>query len=154
MSALLLGVAAVLLAAGATMIVRGMAGRAMVRQELSTQKIVFPDRDDLPADLARYARAHVRTGEQARAFADLIAAHVAQATGGRTYAEINDEWHAGGRNDERLAGLRETAFTGQAMRSALLGAYQAWQVTTLVIGLGAILAPIGLAFVAIAVTWA
>jgi hypothetical protein len=152
MFALLLLVGAVLLVAGPTMVFQGMVGRRQITHELSSQKIVFSGTSDLPADLTRYAGTQVRTGEQAKAYAEVIGAHVASATGGRTYSEISDEWLAGGRTDERLAGLREMAFMGQTLRGSLFGAYQAWQITKLVIGLGILLAAIGLVFLALAGT--
>lgn len=151
-SALLLGVGAVLVVAGATMIVRGLVGRREIRQELSAQKIVFPSAESLPPSLVRYAGARVSSGVQARGFADLIAANLAGATAGRTYAEIAEECRSGAGRDGQLTQLRETAFVGQSLRASLLSAYQAWQVTTLVIGLGALLALIGLAFVAMGVS--
>ncbi|MGW0433322.1 hypothetical protein ACWDV4_12395 [Micromonospora sp. NPDC003197] len=49
-----------------------------------------------------------------------------------------------------LPRAREMAFMGQTLRGALLGAYQAWQVTLLVIGLGALFTALGLAFLALA----
>lgn len=148
----LLGLAgAVLLVAGPVMIARGLTGRRSITQELTNQKITFPAHDVLPAELARHAGAQVHTGDQARVFSDLIAAHVTQATGGRTYSEIADEWLAAGRKDERLARLRETAFMGQALRGSLLAAYQAWQISALVIGLGALFATIGLIVLALAI---
>lgn len=152
-SILLWLVGAVLLIAGPTMIVRGVAGRKQINDELTDQKIVFPAAECLPAALVRHAGVQVRTGEQARAFADLIGTHVAQASGGRAYAEIADEWLAGGRKDERLARLREAAFMGQSLRGSLLGAYQASQITALVIGLGALFAAIGLVFLVLAESW-
>jgi hypothetical protein len=152
MLTLLLGLtAAVLLIAGPVMIVQGLAGRRTVGKELTAQRISFPVEDDLPNGLHRYAGTPVHTGTQARAFSELIAAHVAKATGGRTYSEIADQWMAGGRDDERLTRLRETAFMGQSLRGALLGAYQAWQITLLVTALGAALTAIGTAFLALAV---
>jgi hypothetical protein len=151
-SALLLAVGAILLVAGPTMAHRGLTGRRQIQDELAKQKIIFAERSKLPADLARYAGSQVRTGEQAKAYAELIGVHVARATGGRTYSEIADEWLAGGRSDERLGELRETAFMGQSLRGSLLGAYQAWQITTLVTGLGIVLAAIGLVFLALAAT--
>lgn len=48
------------------------------------------------------------------------------------------------------SGLRETAFVGQLLRASLLGAYQAWLVTTLVVGLGGLFALIGVGFIALA----
>jgi hypothetical protein len=151
-SALLVVVGCVLLVAGAGMMARASAGRRQIRRELSDQKIVFPDADHLPPGLTRHACTQVRTGEQARAFADLIGANVARATKGRTYAEIAEVLHAGGGADEQLARMRETAFVGQALRASLLGAYQAWQLTLLVLSLGALLAVIGLVFLVMAVT--
>ena len=152
MMAILLGLTAtVLLVAGPTMIVHGVVGRRSVIRELAQQRISFPAVDGLPAGLHRYAGTLVHTGTQARAYADLIGAHVTKATGGRTYAEIADEWMAGGRTDERLTRLRETAFMGQSLRGALLGAYQAWQITVLVLALGAVFTAMGATFLALAV---
>lgn len=85
----------------------------------------------------------MRTGDQARAYSAMIAANLAKATGGRTYSEIAADCMAGGHEDERPGRLRETAFTGQSLRGALLGAYQAWQVSLLVVGLGALFAVMG-----------
>jgi hypothetical protein len=139
-----------LLIAGAVMIVQGWAGRRRVGHELARQRISFPAGEALPGSLTRYAGLPVHTGAQALAFSELIGEHVTKATGGRTYAEIADEWQAGGRTDERLTRLRETAFMGQSLRGGLLGAYQAWQVTLLVIGLGALFSTVGVAFLALA----
>jgi hypothetical protein len=149
-SALLAAVGIALLIAGPTLIWRGVAGRQQVQTELSNQRIEFPSGDALPASLMPYAGIRVRTGDQARAFADYIAGNVSKATAGRTYAQIVDELHAAPHADERLARLRETAFMGQSLRGALLTAYQAWQVSMLVIGLGSLFAAVGLAFVMLA----
>jgi hypothetical protein len=144
---------AVLAAAGVAMVVRGFAGRAAIRGELADQRIVFPDSAALPAGLARHAGAAVRTGAQARAFADFIGQNLTRITAGRSYAQISDEWHAGGRGDARLAELREAAFAGQMLRGSLLGAYQAWQVTVLVIGLGGLFCVLGVVLFALAGSW-
>jgi hypothetical protein len=153
MASLLFVVGAVLLGAGLVMVLRGRAGRGQIQHELAEQKIAFPQVDDLPATLTRYAGRQVTTGGQARAYSDLIATHLATATAGRTYAQIAEEWQAGGRTDERLAQLRETAFMGQTLRASLLGAYQAWEITTLVAGLGGMLTAIGAVFLALGATW-
>ena len=141
-----------LVASGPVMCVQAWRGRQRIVQELGDQKVNFPVADRLPPELAQYAGAQVRTGQQARAFSDLIALNVAQATGGRTYSDISHEWLTGGRRDEQLALLRETAFMGQSLRSALLAAYQAWQITALVLGLGALLTGVGVVFVSLAWT--
>jgi hypothetical protein len=150
-SLLLLTVGVALVVAGPVMTARALTGRREIERELADQRIVFPPADRLPAELARHARAQVRTGGQARAFATLIATNLASATDGRTYAEISEELHASN-GDDQLARLRETAFLGQSLRASLLGAYQAWQITVLALCLGALLTAIGLVFLVLAAT--
>jgi hypothetical protein len=140
-------------AAGPVMLLRGLSGRKEIRAELAAQKIRFPGHG-LPAHLARFVDEPVETGPQAHAYAELIKDHVAQATAGRTYAEITEELHATGGDDEKLAQLRQTAFMGETLRASLLSAYQAWHITTLVTGLGALLTGAGAALVATASTLA
>ncbi len=142
----LVGVA--LLVAAPIMIFQGVSGRRNVTRELVQQRISFPP-SGLPAALGAYAGRPVRTGIEARAYSDLIADHVVSATGGRTYAEISAEAQKN-KGDESLGKLREMAFMGETLRGALLGAYQAWQVTLLVIGLGALCAAMGVGFLALA----
>ncbi|MEU5609180.1 hypothetical protein AB0H03_10695 [Streptomyces sparsogenes] len=142
-------VGAALLAAGPVMLLRGRQGRKEIRTELAAQKITFPDHG-LPAHLAALAGQSVATGPRAHAYADLIKDHVAKATGGRTYAEITEELHATGNDDEKLAQLRQTAFMGETLRGSLLSAYQAWHLTTLVMALGGAVTGLGAALVATA----
>lgn len=137
-----------LLVAAPIMIFQGFTGRRGVTSELEQQRISFPS-SGLPATLGAYAGRPVRTGIEARAYSDLIGAHVLAATGGRTYAEISAEAQRN-KTDESLSKLRETAFMGETLRGALLGAYQAWQVTLLVIGLGVLCAATGAGFLALA----
>lgn len=142
-----------LVAAGIVLAVSGLAGRTAIRGELSEQRIVFPAADELPAPMARHAGAAVHTGAQARAFAGFIGQNITRMADGRSYSEISDEWIAGGRADDRLGELRQAVFAGQMLRGSLLGAYQAWQVTALVIALGALFAAVGLVFVALGAAW-
>lgn len=135
--------------AGPVMLLRGRSGRQEIRAELAAQKITFPDQG-LPAHLARFAGSPVETGPAAHAYAELIKDHLVKATGGRTYAEITEELHAGGGDGEKLAQLRQTAFMGETLRGSLLSAYQAWHLTTLVTGLGGVLTGLGAALVATA----
>ncbi|GHD90734.1 hypothetical protein [Streptomyces naganishii] len=137
---------AAMVAAGAVMLLRGRGGRKEIRAELAAQRIAFPGHG-LPARLAPHAGAAVRTGPQAHAYAELIKDHLTHATGGRTYAEITEELHATGGDDEKLTRLRQTAFMGETLRGSLLSAYQAWQLTTLVQGLGALFTGVGAALV-------
>lgn len=152
-SVLLTLAGAAMLIAGPIMIAMGVDGQSMIRDELSSQKISFTDdRAELPEDLRQYAGEQVTTGPQAKAYADLIKVHVSEATSGRTYSEVSGEWIAGGRKDAELGQLRQTAFMGESLRGSLMSAYQAWQVTWLVIALGALL--IGLSVVFGATAWA
>ncbi|WP_330340263.1 hypothetical protein [Streptomyces sp. NBC_00557] len=142
-------VGAALVAAGPVMVWRGRNGRKEIRTELAAQKITFPDHG-LPDHLVPLTGRQVETGPQAHAYAELIKDHLVQATGGRTYAEITEELHATGNDDEKLSALRQTAFMGETLRGSLLSAYQAWHLTTLVTGLGALLTGLGTALVATA----
>ncbi|MBB6172295.1 hypothetical protein HNR23_002355 [Nocardiopsis mwathae] len=144
-----LGVVGVaLLAAGPVMVLRGCGGKKEIRTELAAQKITFPVERGLPDELTAYAGKPVRTGAEARAYADLIKVHLDGATRGRTYSELSDEYYASGSADEKLADLRQTAFMGESLRASLMSAYQAWQLTTLVVGLGALLTALGAALIA------
>ncbi|MCF3132325.1 hypothetical protein [Streptomyces olivochromogenes] len=142
---LLKAMGAALLAAGPVMLWRSRSGRNEIRTELAAQKITFPERG-LPAHLAPFAGRPLATGPEARAFADMIKGNLARATDGRTYSEITAELHAAG-NDEKLAKLRQTAFMAETLRASLMSAYQAWQLTSLVTGLGALLTGLGAALV-------
>jgi hypothetical protein len=136
-----------MLVAGPIMIAQGVNGQDMIKDELAAQKISFPDdKAKLPAALQEYAGVQVTTGPQAKAFAEYIKGHVSDATGGRTYSEVSEEWIAGGRKDAELAQLRQTAFMGETLRGSLMSAYQAWMVTWLVIGLGTLLVGLGVVF--------
>lgn len=146
-AAVLTLVGAAMLTAGPVLVIRGGAGRKLIRRELTEQKIAFPDGGSLPAELAPYGRVQVTNGEQAKAFADLIGANVLRATGGRTYSEVSHDLLVAGGEDTKLADLRQTAFMGQTLRASLMSAYQAWNITTLVVGLGALFTGMGTALV-------
>lgn len=147
-ASVLLGLSAVgMLVAGPIMIAQGVSGRGQISDELASQKIVFTeDKAELPADLKQYAGERVDTGPEAKAFAAYIKGHIQKSTGGRSYSEVSSEWIAGGRKDAELAQLRQTAFMGETLRGSLLSAYQAWQLTWLVIGLGALLTALSVVF--------
>ncbi|MFI7535968.1 hypothetical protein [Streptosporangium sp. NPDC049376] len=136
------------LTAGAVMTARGLRGRDEIRDELSRQRITFPEKG-LPPELTAYAGHQVENGVQARAFADMIGGNVRHATRGRTYSEVTAELHAAGGQDDSLAALRQTAFMGETLRASLMTAYQAWQITSLTVGLGAVLMGAGAAFVTV-----
>jgi hypothetical protein len=134
------------LAAGPVMVYEGVHGQHEVTSQLSEQLISFPAQGSsgLPAAEAGYAGQQVRTGPQAKAYADMIETHVKEATGGRTYSQVSAASMAAP-TDTKLAGLKQTAFMGESLRGSLMGAYQAWEVTDLVIGLGVAFTGLGAA---------
>lgn len=134
------------LAAGPVMLYEGVHGRHEVTSQLTEQQIAFPAdaAAGLPAAEAGYAGQLVTTGGQAKAYADMIETHVKEATGGRTYSQVSAAAMAAP-TDTKLAGLKQTAFMGESLRGSLMGAYQAWEVTDLVIGLGVAFTGLGAA---------
>jgi hypothetical protein len=129
-------VCAAMLVAGPVMIIRSLGGRREIRAELAAQQITFPD------------GRQVETGPQARAYSNLIRTHLAEATGGRTYAQLNAEVISAKNNGEQsdtLTALKQTAFTGETLRASLMSAYQAWQLAALAGGLGALVTGLGAA---------
>ncbi len=141
-----------LLIAGPIMIGVGVSGQHQVTDQLKAQRITFPAKgsSSLPAAQAGYAGQQVTTGDQARAFSDMIETHIKEATGGKTYSQVSAEYLTAVADKTtpaatltKLSGLRQTAFMGESLRGSLLSAYQAWQVTYLVIGLGAAFTGLG-----------
>lgn len=134
------------LAAGPVMVYEGVHGQHEVTSQLSEQLITFPAKGSasLPAAEAGYAGQQVKTGTQAKAFADMVETHVKEATGGKTYSQVSAAAMAAP-TDTKLAGLKQTAFMGESLRGSLMGAYQAWEVTDLVIGLGVAFTGLGAA---------
>jgi hypothetical protein len=141
-----------LLIAGPIMIGVGVSGQHQVTDQLKAQQITFPAKgsSSLPAAQAGYAGQQVTTGAQAKAFSDMIETHIREATGGLTYSEVSARYMAASADKTtpaatltKLSGLRQTAFMGESLRGSLLSAYQAWQVTYLVIGLGAAFTGLG-----------
>lgn len=151
-SVLLAMAALALIVAGPIMIYKGVDGQSQIRQQLVAQKIAFPAKGSpsLPAGLQSYGGVTVTTGPQAKAYSDMVETHIMKATGGMTYSQVSEEWMAGGMKDATLGQQRQTAFMGESLRSSLLSAYQAWELTYLVIGLGALFTGLGLIFGALA----
>jgi hypothetical protein len=141
-----------LLIAGPIMICVGISGQHQVTDQLTAQQISFPAnaKAGLPTAEAVYAGQHVTTGPQAKAFSDMIETHIKEATGGLTYSQVSAQYMTAAANPNtpaatltKLSGERETAFMGESLRGSLLSAYQAWEVTYLVEGLGAAFTGIG-----------
>jgi hypothetical protein len=118
-----------------------------VHDELSSQRVFFPDeaslREEGRDDLVKYADQQVTTGAEAEAFASLVAGHMEGIADGKTYAEIDDRGAAqavvdareSGASEAEVAKLQATAdelkaqrdslFRGETIRGLLLSSY-AW----------------------------
>jgi hypothetical protein len=148
------GIAAsvILIAFGAGSIYMGIDGRNYVRENLRAEQIVGTEDSKIPGQL-------VDTGEEAKAFAEVMREHTLEATGGQTYAQMGrflDE-QGNATNDEKAAaideetgkpvenGLRNMWVTATALTTALNTAYFAEQVGlfAIVMGVALLLAGIG-----------
>lgn len=155
---------AVLIAFGIAAIYMGVDGRTTVRDSLKQEQIVFGAADD-PA-VAKYApqsaEKPLRTGTQARAFAQIMHAHALEASSGLTYAQMgrfvsaDDPKNAAGTSDEAAAlkgadgapvsnSARETWVTATALSTALNMSYMAEQMALfgIVVGIALLLSGIG-----------
>jgi len=137
-----------------------------VHDELSTQRIFFPDEESLREegrdDLVKYAGEQVDTGAEAEAYASYIAGHLEETAGGLTYAELGgpqrearaalqeaiesgadqatiDELQA---TVDELTSQRETLFKGETLRGLLLSTY-AWSTIGQIAGIAAVAAYVG-----------
>ena len=141
----------ILIAFGAGALYSGFDGRAMVRDTLAQEKIVGTPDSTIPGQL-------VDTGSEARAFADVMRAHTLEATGGKTYAEMDRFVAAKGgtTNDEAAALMREGTpvdnparqiwVTETALSTALNTSYFAEQVALFSIVMGIALLLTGFGF--------
>ena len=101
-----------------------------VRTQLSAQKIFFPpagseslNAPDVKPYLSQYAGQQLKTGEQAKAYADhFIAVHLKGIGGGKTYSELSAQAQANP-TDTVLAGKVASVFKGETLRGLLLNAY-------------------------------
>jgi uncharacterized membrane protein len=113
---------------GAIMIVAGGVTWFMVQEELSEAKIVVAeDADMLAGD-------EVDGPFSAYAQAEIIDQHALEATGGKTYAEL-----------DREDPLRETAMSASFLRASLFTSVVAFGVAAMAVGVGLALILIGIA---------
>ena len=146
------------LGAGVYTTVRGLDARGVVRAELLAQNITTPEDAAIPNTV-------VQDGETAHAMAEIIGVHALDATGGKTYAEMGRFLAADGgdTSDEAAAlkdedgnpvpnPLRNVAFQASALQASLHTSHMAWDVATLVIGLGLMMGVLGLVIGGIGVT--
>lgn len=108
----------------------------MVKEQLSAQKIYFPEKTSaaftsLPAEdqaaMAQYAGQQLVTGEQAKVYANnYIAVHLNNIAGGKTYAEVSAAAMQDPTNTT-LQAQKATLFQGETLRGMLLGSgYGFW----------------------------
>jgi hypothetical protein len=139
--------AVVFAAAGALLTWGGNFADDYVHDELSSQRVFFPDeaslREEGRSDLVKYADEQVTTGSEAEAYASFIAGHMEGIADGQTYSEIDDRGAAqavvdareSGASEAEVAKLQATAdelkaqrdslFRGETLRGLLLSSY-AW----------------------------
>ena len=162
----------VLIAFGIAAIYMGVDGRTTVRDSIKQEQIFFGDTQD-PA-VAKYAEQwageQVLTGDQSRAFAQIMREHTLESTGGLTYAEMGRFQSAAkpddpkGTNDEAAAakdeagqptanGARNIWVTETALTTALNASYMAEKLSLfgLVVGVALLLTGIGLFILALVV---
>ena len=137
------GAAAGMIALGIVSIIGGNYDHQVVRDQLGPQKIFFPKPATWP-DLKKYEGQQVLTGTQAKAFAnDQLGPDLNKVAGGKTYAQVSEEWIAGGMKDAKLAGERTTLFTGETLKGLLLNAWGWAQIGSIAILAGILLIVIG-----------
>jgi hypothetical protein len=149
------GIAAsvILIAFGIGSIVVGANGRDQVRSDLGREQIVGTPDSTIPNQL-------VDTGSEARAFAAVMRKHTLEATGGKTYAQMERYLDANGKptNDEKVAAkdpksgelvanpARNIWVTETALSTALNTAYFAESTATFVMIVGGALVLVGIGF--------
>ena len=143
----------VLIAFGIGTIYTGINGRDQVRSDLAREQIVGTPDSAIPNQL-------VDTGSEAQAFAAVIRKHTLEATGGKTYAQMERYVDAKGQptNDEKAAAkdpksgepvanqARNIWVTSTALQTSLSTAYFAESVATFAIVMGAALLLSGVGF--------
>lgn len=162
----------VLIAFGVVAIFMGADGRNTVRDSLKAEQIYFGDATD-PA-VAKYAKdwagEQVLTGEQARAFAQIMHMHTMEASNNLTYAQMGRYTSAAnptdqkGTNDEAAAlkddqgnpvanGARNLWVTETALSTALNTSYMAENLALfgMVVGVALLLSGVGFIILALRV---
>ena len=91
------------------------------------QDIVTPEDASLP-------NRQVTDAATARSMADVIEKHALEATGGKTYSQLD-------REDPR----RDTAFSASTLRASLYTSIMAFNVADLVVGIGVLILALGVA---------
>jgi hypothetical protein len=133
---------AILLAAGGLLLWGSTYTHNMVHNQLAAQKIYFPPKaafahpkagteitPSMIPSVSQYAGQQLVTGQQAQSYADnFIGVHIANMTGGKTYAQLSAAALAQPDNT-KLAGEVAAVFKGETLRSILLNAFGWWKVS-------------------------
>jgi len=133
--------AAILLVAGGLLMWGSAYSHNMVHNQLAAQKIFFPPQaafahpkagteitPSMVPSVSQYAGQQLLTGQQAQSYADnFIAVHIANMTGGQTYAQLSAKALANP-DDAKLAGQVAAVFKGETLRGILLNAFGWWKV--------------------------
>ena len=167
-----LAASVILIAFGVAAIYMGVDGRSTVRDSLKQEQIYFGDATDpaVAKHADQWAGQQVTTGNQARAFAQVMREHALESSAGLTYAQMgrfqlaSDPSNPKGTNDEATAAkdekgspfantARNTWVTETALSTALNVSYMAEQLSLfgLVVGVALLLTGIGLMILALAV---
>jgi hypothetical protein len=147
---------------GGYTIYRGFDARSEVQSELEAQAIVTPDDASIPGVV-------VNDVATARSMAEIIDVHARESSDGLTYAEMgrfmSPDGDPAGTNDPEAAVLnadgdpvsnpaRTSAFQASALRTSLFSSVMAFEISTLVIGLGLMLVVLGLAVAGVGIALA
>lgn len=165
---------AVLIVFGVVALYMGVDGRSTVRDSLKDEAVFFSTAEDKDAATDKYASQwygeQVTTGDQARAFANIMREHQLERTEGLTYAQMgryvsaDDPADPAGTSDEEAAltdeegnpvsnPARQSWVTAVAITTALNTSYMAEQLSLfgMVTGVALLLTGVGLVILAFAV---
>jgi hypothetical protein len=134
--------AAILFVAGGLLLWGSTYTHNIVHNQLAAQKIYFPPKaafahpkaggeitPSMIPSVSQYAGQQLVTGQQAQSYADnFIGVHIANMTGGQTYAQLSAASLAQPDNT-KLAGEVAAVFKGETLRSILLNAFGWWKVS-------------------------
>jgi hypothetical protein len=148
---LMIIIGAVFVVAGGYTVKRGIDAKNEVKTELVAQRIVTPEDASIP-------NTPVEDVATARSMAAIIDHHALTAAKGKTYSEMgkylakdgtdtNDAANAVTGSDGKPVAnpLRNTAFQASSLRTSLYSSVMAFEIATLVTGLGVLLFALGFA---------
>lgn len=166
---------AILIVFGIVSVVMSVDARTTVRDSLAAEQIYFGEKEDpaVAKHASQWAGQQVKTGEQARAFAEIMREHTLSGTGGLTYAQLGRYAAADGKGDDGAGGTndatkaktdeesgqpvsnpsRELWVTETALSTALNTSYMAENLALfgMVVGFALLLAGVGFIILAITV---